>query len=555
MLKFKNNLNILIPLLYRLYNVILKNGIYPENWSKSMIVPILKKGDKNNTDNYRGISLINVISKIFTKILNARLVKWAGTNQKMHREQAGRSTIDQIFVLNALVEKYISRKKGRFYTVYVDFSKAFDSIPHLNLWFRLINNGIHGNILCVLRSMYSQLKSCIFTGEGLSEFFGCTVGTMQGCMLSPFLFIFYLNEFIEFCKNSSCQGIYVDENAPNILMLLFADDMVECGDTVGKLQSLINKLSEYCKNWGLSVNLSKTKVMVFRNGGIIRRNEKWFLDGKQIETCSHYKYLGLMISSKLTWGMATKTLANQASKVLYIMKSIQYKCGDIPFSVYKDLYEKMVIPILCYGSEVWGFEVSHNIESVQRKFLKYYLGVGTHTSNAAVLGETGMYPVSIYYIYRCIKYWLKLLSMDTHSYPHCSYKMLLNLSENGRITWATKIKRLLFRNGYGYVWLNQGVGNEELFLHDFKKRLIDCSLQEWTAELNSNSRLSEYKLFKINFDAEYYLSCVKTRKYRIALCKLRCSSHNFAIEKGRHTGIARIDRLCSHCLEFGQELI
>ena len=127
--------------------------------------------------------------------------------------------------------------------------------------------------------MYEKLKSCIFTKEGLSDFFECTFGTRQGCMLNPFLFIFYLHEFVEYCINENCQGIYIDENCPNIMMLLFADDMINCGDTVGNLQNLINKLQNYCSSWGLKVNVGKTKIMVFRRGGIIKRNERWFLDG------------------------------------------------------------------------------------------------------------------------------------------------------------------------------------------------------------------------------------------------------------------------------------
>ena len=172
---FKENQIVLIPLLHILFNCIMRQGAFPESWSKAMLIPIHKKGDKNNPNNYRGISLIDVISKIFTKILNTRLVNWADDNDKMFQEQCGftkgKSTVDQIFILNALVQKYLTKKGGRFYCIYVDFSKAFDSVPHLNLWFKLISSGVHGNVIKVLRSMYEQIKSCVFTGEGLSDFF------------------------------------------------------------------------------------------------------------------------------------------------------------------------------------------------------------------------------------------------------------------------------------------------------------------------------------------------------------------------------------------------
>ncbi len=97
-----------------------------------------------------------------------------------------------------MAQKYLSKQRGRFYVSFVDFSRAFDSIPYCHLWYQLITEGIHGNILKVLISMYSNLKSCVKTQNGLTEFFRCLIGTRQGCMISPFLFILYIMELIKF---------------------------------------------------------------------------------------------------------------------------------------------------------------------------------------------------------------------------------------------------------------------------------------------------------------------------------------------------------------------
>ena len=101
---------------------------------------------------------------------------------------------------------YLSKRGGRFYCLFVDFSRAFDSIPHAHLWYRLINNGIHGKMLHLLRSMYAQLKSCVKTPQGLSDCFTCLIGTRQGCMISPFLFILYINELCKCVKMEDVQG-------------------------------------------------------------------------------------------------------------------------------------------------------------------------------------------------------------------------------------------------------------------------------------------------------------------------------------------------------------
>ena len=294
-----------------MFNNILESGIYPNGWCEAILCLLHKNGSVNEVGNYRGISLLPVLSKVFTKILNNRLVKWAENHNLQKEEQAGYkknySTIDQIFSLQALCQKYITKKKGRFYVLFIDFTKAFDTIPHNLLWYKLIKSGVHGKLLKVLNSMYSNLKSCVRTRSGLTEYFQCTVGTRQGCMLSPFLFTLYISELVDMMKNEGCQGVYVDEQNTNILMFMYADDIASGTDTVSRMQKILNVLSEYCKKWSLIVSIAKTmQILVFRRGGKIKNNEKWWFDGTPIEVVDFYKYLGVLFTSNLNWSMCKK---------------------------------------------------------------------------------------------------------------------------------------------------------------------------------------------------------------------------------------------------------
>ena len=99
----------------------------------------------------------------------------------------------------------------------------------------------------------------------------------------------------------------------------------------------------------------------------------------------------------------------------------------------------MVKPILCFGSDVWGYEYSDVIDSVHNDFCKYFLGVNSFVNNAVALGECGRLPLCVTYITHCIKYWCILLCMDNHRYPKNCYKMLKLLDEAGRQTWASKL--------------------------------------------------------------------------------------------------------------------
>lgn len=196
-------------------------------------------------------------------MINTRFVKWAEEEDILQEEQAGYkkgySTIDQLFTLQSLVQKYLSRKKGRYYALFVDFSKAFDSIPHFLLWYKLINSGVHGKTINVLRDMYSKLKSCVRTPEGLTEYFKCNVGTRQGCMMSPFLFSMYIGGLVDMLKENGCQGVYVSEEVPNLMVLLYADNIVNGADTVGRLQHMVNILSDFCGKMGFRCESIKNK--------------------------------------------------------------------------------------------------------------------------------------------------------------------------------------------------------------------------------------------------------------------------------------------------------
>ena len=546
----KKGKTVIIPILCDIYNKILETGQYPSNWGEAIIVPIHKAGDVNNPSNYRGIALLSCISKVFMKILNNRLQVWAMRENKLHEEQAGftkgKRTVDQIFILQSLVSKYLSKKGGRFYSVFIDFSKAFDTVPHLHLFYSFIKGGLHGKVFRVIRNMYSKLTSCIQYGEGkLSESFSCNIGTRQGCMLSPFMFIFYLNEIITMSTSENCRGIYIDaEHSVN--MLLYADDIVFVGDSIGSVQKLLNVLSEFCNKWGLKVNIEKTKFMVLRNGGIIKGCEKVYLNGTQLSSVSYYKYLGLLLSSRLNWHKSQVTLACQAMKALNCINTLMREC-DFSYMSCCSIFDKCALPVLTYGAEIWGMDVYSEIEDVLIKFCRRQLGVGTRSIKPAVLGECGRFGIHIECKIKCVKYWFRLLSQPDNSLLKSCYDMLLTQCSVGRKNWASRMKDMLYEYGYGYVWEAQGVPDTSIFLHDFKARLQDCERQEWRASLMSMSKMNLYCMVKSELVVEQYLLLDIPRHYKRALAKLRVGNNDLEVEKGRYENTRREERLCKFC--------
>jgi hypothetical protein len=185
------------PVLCKLFNTILNTGNFPEIWLRSIIIPVFKKGNQNDPGNYRGISLVSHMGKLFTSLLNNRLTKWSENSSVLTDVQfgfrPGFGTTDAIFSLHSLISKSL-RKGKRLYCCFIDYVKAFDSVCHLTLWLRLARCGITGKLLNVIKSMYSKLKCCVKFDGHFSNFFTSNIGLMQGESLSTLLYSFYVND-------------------------------------------------------------------------------------------------------------------------------------------------------------------------------------------------------------------------------------------------------------------------------------------------------------------------------------------------------------------------
>ena len=207
----------------------------------------------------------------------------------------------------------------------------------------------------------------------------------------------------------------------------------------------------------------------------------------------------------------------------------------------------MIKPVLLYGAELWGFEVSDIIENVQNQFCKRFLKLPVTTYHVLARGECGRYPLFIDYYCKCIRYWIRLIRMDDTRYPYHCYRMLRRLDDAGRITWASKVKEILFKYGFGYVWVNENVGDEVMFLKAFKQRLTDCAKQEWRESVSESSKAYYYRNYMTDLTVAKYIFYNIPFKFRIALSKLRCSVHTLHIEVGRQNDVSAENRLCYVC--------
>ena len=183
--------HILKPYLHKLFIVIISTGTYPCLWGEGFIVPIFKKGDIENVENKRGIMLLRVVGKLFTSILNNRLNDWAENYNVYIETQAGfrkgMGTTDNIFILHGLISHCINNNE-KLFAAFVDFQNAFDYIVLGILWFKLVEIGVRGKMLNVIKSIYSNLKSRVMCDNRVSSDFTCCLWVRQGECFSSILF-------------------------------------------------------------------------------------------------------------------------------------------------------------------------------------------------------------------------------------------------------------------------------------------------------------------------------------------------------------------------------
>ena len=181
-----------------------------------------KGGVRSIPGNYRGIFLLSNLRKIFTSIVSNRVVLWSEAKGILSKYQAefqqAKSTIDQMFILKTMTDKF--RKQGRFYCMFVDFAIAFDNVNRGYLIYSLVKSGMHGRVLKLIPEVYSTIKATVRTQLGLTDFFECKLGVREGCMLSPRLFIIFMNELETMLRRSEYRGVFMG-NAIEVFLLLY----------------------------------------------------------------------------------------------------------------------------------------------------------------------------------------------------------------------------------------------------------------------------------------------------------------------------------------------
>ncbi|KAK3531916.1 hypothetical protein QTP70_034423, partial [Hemibagrus guttatus] len=350
-----------VEFLVSLFNRVLESERMPEEWRRSVLVPIFKnKGDVQSCSNYRGIKLMSHTMKLWERVVEARLRKVVEICEQQYGFMPRKSTTNAIFALRILMEKYRDGQR-ELHCVFVDLEKAYDRVPREELWYCMRKSGVAEKYVRVVQDMYERSRTVVRCAVGQTEEFKVEVGLHQGSALSPFLFAIVMDQLSE----------EVRQESPWTMM--FADDIVICSDSREQVEENLERWRFALERRGMKVSRSKTEYMCVneREGsGTVR------LQGVEVKKVQEFKYLGSTVQSNGECGKEVKKRVqagwNGWRKVSGVL------CDQkISARIKGKVYRTVVRPAMLYGLETVSLRKRQEseLEVAELKMLRFSLGV------------------------------------------------------------------------------------------------------------------------------------------------------------------------------------
>ena len=341
----KRTCDVIVPHLLTLYNACLMQGTFPNIFKIAKVIPLFKGGDRDNVNNYRPISLLPALAKLFEKLISLRILDYLDQHDVLSPHQFGfRKKFGTEYAITDMVEKLLSNMDSKWHTcsIFLDLAKAFDSVSHDILLKKLHKNGIRDEALLLLTSYLDSRIQFTALNQTLSTNIFIKYGVPQGSILGPLLFLLYINDLPE------ASAFYIK---------LFADDTFLClqNSDLSKLEIDVNvelrKVCEWLASNKLTLNVSKSKYMITSANRRITPNLNIYINEELMEECDSYKYLGVMIDKNLTWKEHIQYVCKKVSKSCgYLAKLRHCVSTDTLISIYYALVHSYVR----YGISSWG---------------------------------------------------------------------------------------------------------------------------------------------------------------------------------------------------------
>ncbi len=360
-----------------LFNASLSTSIVPQDWKRANITPVFKKGERSKASNYRPVSLTCICSKMLEHIVVSQMMDHFDSHNILvdcqHGFRSNRSCETQLLSLSQDLHQHLENRK-QVDMIVLDFSKAFDKVPHHRLLRKLRNYGIHGSTLCWIASFLLGRKQRVVIDGETSDWADVESGVPQGTVLGPILFLAYINDL------PRCVRANVRLFADDCVLYRVVDSAADCL----ALQEDLVFLEQWEDSWCMSFNPGKCSTIT-----ITRKHHPlshpYTLHSEVLQTVDSATYLGIELSSNLTWAMHINKMCSKANKQLaFLRRNLKINSPDIKATAYKGL----IRPLLEYCACVWDphhQKYIDQLEMVQRRAARYVLNQYSRTESVTAM--------------------------------------------------------------------------------------------------------------------------------------------------------------------------
>ena len=483
-------------------------GTYPFIWLVAKVFNIFKKGDKLDPGNYRGISVMVAIAKLYDMILSRRLQAWYKPTPQQAGAQKGRGCEEQIFVIRLLID--IARKCGfPLYIAFVDYQKAYDKVKRWVLLDRLHKKGCGTTFLMAVAA---SLIGCM--GLIGCEYFNTSAGVRQGASSSCPLFVFFLDATVEAVNSFGVDG-WLD----TLHCLLLMDDTVVFATSKQHLEAKLRLLKDSADKLGMVIHPTKSKYLRINSN----ESSPIILDSVIISVTDAYVYLGSIIAME---GISNQVKRHFTDKYCQVLKfyTFLYKNNDAPFQVKKIVWESALKSSIFYGAETWLTRDLKCADSVYMSTLKRLLGVRGTTNHQSLLVESGLPTAKAFVRQKQLVFLQKLHARDQFTESYIGKALTLSVQHK---TEAGLVIKELLELPPNYDFCAES-------LVQMKGAIAAKACTRHTTYLEMNPNLSVSCIYSANVPEHL----------RTAYTRMRLASHRLRIETGRWSRLPRENRLC-----------
>ena len=426
------------PLITQIFQDSLNSHELPEDWRKANVAPIFKKGEKSTPANYRPVSLTSVCCKLLEHIVCKHILihleKYNILSKLQHGFRSGHSCETQLLItIDDLLQNY--NKKLQTDVIILDFSKAFDTVPHQRLLHKLRNYGINGTINKWIEEFLTKRSHRVIVDGEASSYDHVESGVPQGTVLGPLLFLIYINDLPSQVKSQ---------------VRLFADDCLlyrpinSLQDQLQIQKDLIS-LEKWASTWGMRFNATKCYVMQIARGN--KRLSKFYeLNGHILQQVSENPYLGLIIRDDLQWSSHIDKITSSADRTLGFIRRNLRHCNE---KFKETAYVSLVRSLLEYSSAVWDPYLEgdiQRIEKIQRKAARFVKSDYQRTSSVtSMLENLGWQPLQQRRKINRLSMMYKIVNNQV-AIPPTDHLEFNQRSQRNKHSWQIKIKTVEIEN-------------------------------------------------------------------------------------------------------------